>query len=156
VATRSKTPAAKDHEGDGRLMVHTTFRLPRALHERLTKASGDRGIGEEIRRRLEVSFDKEGGSLQTRQLMDAIAQIAADTTEYFGAWHADAFAFQAFIAAVGMLLTHYQPKGDPAKKMNPNSLADVMFRENDTAQDIGQDIARLVLYGLQKSKTEQR
>ena len=40
-------------------MVQSAIRLPRSLHERLKKAGGERGMGEEIRRRLEASFEAE-------------------------------------------------------------------------------------------------
>jgi hypothetical protein len=36
--------------------MQTSLRLPRDLYDRLVKAAGDRGIGEEIRQRLEASL----------------------------------------------------------------------------------------------------
>ncbi len=51
-------PRKTKQAADDGLTLHTTFRLPRELHELLTKAAAEHGygIGEEIRRRLEASF----------------------------------------------------------------------------------------------------
>lgn len=56
-------------------MVQSAVRLPRSLHERLKKAGGERGMGEEIRRRLEASFEAEKApnDPKTRKLLDAIS-----------------------------------------------------------------------------------
>ena len=40
-------------------MIQSAIWLPRSLHERLRKAGGERGLGKEIRRRLEASFEAE-------------------------------------------------------------------------------------------------
>ena len=61
-------------------MVQSAIRLPRSLHERLKKAGGDRGMGEEIRRRLEASFEAERSPAdpKTRELLDAVASCAEE------------------------------------------------------------------------------
>ena len=137
--------------------VQTALRLPRGLYERLKLGVGERGLGKEIRRRLEISFTVERGTDQeTRQLTAAIARIADDVTDCFGAWHVDAFAFQAFQVAVDTLLRHWQPKVDPVKKPNPASLADVLFPPDATAQSIGRTFAGIALHDLQKSNAEKK
>ena len=40
-------------------MIQTALWLPRDMHERLKEAGGERGLGEEIRKRLVVSFSGE-------------------------------------------------------------------------------------------------
>ena len=40
-------------------MIQTALWLPLDMHEKLKKAGGERGLGDEIRRRLQVSFDAE-------------------------------------------------------------------------------------------------
>jgi len=41
-------------------MIQTALWLPRDMHERLKTEGGDRGLGEEIRRRLRATLDAEG------------------------------------------------------------------------------------------------
>ncbi len=53
-------------------MIQSAVRLPQSLHQRLKKAGGERGMGEEIRRRLEASFDVEAkapGDPKTREIL---------------------------------------------------------------------------------------
>jgi hypothetical protein len=111
-------------------MIQSAVRLPRSLHERLKKAGGERGMGEEIRRRLEASFDAERAPSdpKTRELLEAISFLARQATDYYGSWSGDAFAFQVLKAGVDMLLKHYQPKGDPAlAKPNPTVSGKIIF-----------------------------
>ena len=54
-------------------MVQTAVRLPQSLRDRLSNAGGERGLGEEIRRRLEASFDAEAEASvdpKTSELLD--------------------------------------------------------------------------------------
>lgn len=110
-------------------MTQSAVRLPRSLHERLKKAGGERGMGEEIRRRLEASFDAEKAPADpnTRELLAAISSFAEETTSYYGGWSENAFAFEVLKACVNMLLTHYQPEGEPVPKPNPDSSANMLF-----------------------------
>jgi hypothetical protein len=48
-------------------MAQTTMRLPRDLYQRLKRVGGDRGMGEEIRRRLEESFEPESTNPKTKE-----------------------------------------------------------------------------------------
>ena len=61
-------------------LIQTAVRLPQSLHERLKKAGGERGMGEEIRRRLEASFAADQSA---RELLDAISAVAEETTNYY-------------------------------------------------------------------------
>ena len=72
-------------------MVQTAVRLPQSLRDRLSKAGGERGLGEEIRRRLEASFEAEKAPAdpKTRELLDAIASCAEEIARDFGSWSED-------------------------------------------------------------------
>ena len=131
--------------GDDKLTIHTTFRLPRDLHERLTKVSGDRGIGEEIRRRLEKSFDAEGNEY-ARVLTEGISETVSLTGQFFGDWRKDAFAFQVLKAAVNLILERARPTGEPTPNFKPDSLADMMFKATDTPENIGAMIGGMALH----------
>ncbi len=111
-------------------MIQSAVRLPRSLHERLKKAGGERGMGEEIRRRLEASFDAERvpSDPKTRELLEAISFVARQATNHFGSWSDDAFAFKVLKLGVDRLLKHYQPKNDPAlAKPNPTVSGRTIF-----------------------------
>lgn len=103
--------------------TQTSLRLPQALHARLMEAAGDRGIGEEIRRRLEASFEQEpiGDDPKTRGLTAALATAAARLRAVYGkAWDGDAFAFAAFRKAAHELVDmHVQPAPDGEPEFRP-------------------------------------
>ena len=129
-------------------MIQTALWLPREMHEELKKAGGERGLGEEIRRRLEASFDTETapGDPKTRELREAITFIGNQTASFYGNWSVDAFAFRVLKRSVDNLLKHYQPEGDPAQaKPNPTLLGGMIFGEENS--DKGE-------YGSQPSPEE--
>lgn len=106
-------------------MVQTAVRLPQGLRDRLSKAGGDRGLGEEIRRRLEASFEAEKAPVdaKTRELLDAISSFAERIDVDFGGWPKDAFAYEVLKESVNLLLRRFQPEGKPVPNIKPNSLA---------------------------------
>jgi hypothetical protein len=120
------------------VMAQSALRLPRSLHDRLKKAGGERGMGEEIRRRLEASFAAEKASTnpKTRELLDAISSIADEVTGYYGNWAEDAFAAEVLKACVDLLMTHDRPKGDAAPHPVPNSPADLLFAPEHSMEQI--------------------
>jgi hypothetical protein len=129
-------------------MVQTAFRLPRELHEQIKAAAGERGISEEIRRRLEASFGPEAGSdVQTRELGAVISQLAARMDEDYGAWHHDPFSFQAFKAGINLVMDHSRPKGEPVGKPKPNSVAEMMG-EAGTPEQVGKSWAAVILRAI--------
>jgi hypothetical protein len=119
-------------------MVQSAVRLPRNLHEQLKKAGGDRGMGDEIRRRLEVSFDveKTPENPDTRELISAISFIDEELVRDFGSWSKDRFAFEVFREALNTLLKRYEPKGEPVPAPNPDGLAEMLYAENPSAEDV--------------------
>lgn len=89
--------------------VQTSLRLPRGLYDRLAEAAGDRGLGAEIRRRLEGSLSRVEVDWRTQKLADAVALVAMQT-----GWRNSRRGFAVFRAALGELLTHVQPPNEPA------------------------------------------
>jgi len=82
-------------------MVQTALWLPREMHDQLKKKAGERGLGEEIRRRLRVSFEvDEPPDKTTDILISAINQLAVE----LGPWYANSFSFEVFKAAIIELL----------------------------------------------------
>jgi hypothetical protein len=120
-------------------MTQSAVRLPRSLHERLKKAGGNRGMGDEIRRRLEASFDAEKipGNPDTRELINAITFTDEELVRDFGSWSNDRFAFEVFRVSVNALLKHYEPEGEAVPAPNPDGLAVLLFADNPSAEDVG-------------------
>lgn len=110
-------------------MVQSAIRLPRSLHQRLKKTGGERGMGEEIRRRLEASFDAEKAPAEakTRELLDAISYCAERTADDYRSWWGDAFSFEILKECVNMLLMRDQPKGEAVPKPNPAGMHDIIY-----------------------------
>jgi hypothetical protein len=97
--------------------VQTAMRLPREMHERL-KQSPD-GVSEEIRRRLERSFDSEDRyDPQTRDLGSDVMELAALLRDQAKlAWHQHPEVHAALAAAVSRYLDNFAPKpeGEPQR-----------------------------------------
>ncbi len=132
-------------------MDQSAVRLPRSLKERLEKAGGKRGMGEEIRQRLEASFDAEGeppSDQKTRELLDAVSFCAEQVTIHFGSWLEDVFAFQVLRGSVDALLNQYQPEGDPNHaKPNLTEIGEKTFGKNDevrkrSPEELGRTLAQ--------------
>ena len=110
-------------------MIQSAIWMPRSLHERLGKAGGDRGLGKEIRRRLEASFEAEKApaDAKTQELLDAISYCADETARDYGGWSADGFAFVVFKGCVDLLLKREQPKGQPVPTLQSEHMVDIIF-----------------------------
>ena len=110
-------------------MIQSAIRLPLGLHERLKRAGGERGMGEEIRRRLEASFEAEKAPVapKTRQLLDAICHFVDETGRDFGSWSDDPFAFEVLKGAVNMLMAHDKPKGKPDPNPKPDGVGELLY-----------------------------
>src|SRR5215470_15958144 len=109
-------------------MVQSAVWLPRKLHQRLRDIGGERGLGEEIRKRLEASFETEKAPANPKlqQLLDAISYVAGETARYCGDPFEgapgdpfeDAYAFEVLRISVESLLASVRPKGDVV--LDPN------------------------------------
>src|SRR5215510_13025311 len=86
-------------------MRQTALWLPHSTYDKLREHGGERGLGDEIRRRLEISL-KADDSLRdkkTAELMDEIMRV--DVNMPVKPWHADRLAFNVFKAAITDLLS---------------------------------------------------
>jgi hypothetical protein len=119
-------------------MIQSAVRLPRNLHERLKKAGGERGMGEEIRRRLEASFAAEAPSdPKTRELLDKIERLALNTP-LDEPWHADREVFEVFKAAINATLSSYQPSSETP---GPTGRLQSAYGQDATPETIGRILA---------------
>jgi hypothetical protein len=81
-------------------------------------------MGDEIRRRLEASFEAEvkaPSDPKTGELLEAISFCAEQITRDCPNWSEDAFAFEVLKKCVNMLLKHFQPRGEPVPNLKPDS-----------------------------------
>lgn len=99
--------------------VQTAMRLPREMHERL-KQSPD-GVSEEIRRRLERTFDVEDKhDLETRQLAEDIMELALLIRQQAKAdWHRHPDVHRALKAAIQTYLERHAPVPETAPAKIP-------------------------------------
>jgi hypothetical protein len=117
-------------------MVQSAIRLPRTLHERLKKAGGDRGMGEEVRRRLEASFagDRSPTDARTRELLDAVATCAEEISRDFGPWSEEPYAFAVLKETISLLMKQFEPKGKMVAKLSPDSVLAFLFDDDPSAR----------------------
>jgi hypothetical protein len=86
-------------------MIQTALWLPRDMHERLKNAGGERGLGDEIRRRVALSFavEQKPRDADTDLLLRLIGWVAQN----LGAdepWAATEFARDTFQEAIKSLI----------------------------------------------------
>jgi len=121
-------------------MIQSAVRLPRSLHQRLKKAGGERGMGEEIRRRLEASFAvkvKVPSDPKTRELVEKIEQLVLNTP-LDKPWHADREAFLVFQAAINATLSRYEPSSETS---GPTGRLQSMYGLDATPETVGRILA---------------
>jgi hypothetical protein len=117
-------------------LVQTAVRLPSSLRDRLCEAGGERGLGEEIRRRLEASFDteKDRANAQTRELLDAVASFAWQVAMYYGDPASDPFAADVLKACIDLLMTRDRPNGEAVP--HPTEVADMVFSPDHSVEAV--------------------
>jgi hypothetical protein len=114
-----------------------TLRLPRELHDHLKKAARGRSVSEEMRARLDWSLLNEWtNDPKTRELVDAIANLARNITPYFGRWQENPYAFEVLKIAIDTVLAKVRPRGEPI--LPPD---DGEFRPGDTPEAAGKALA---------------
>jgi hypothetical protein len=141
--------------------------LPDDLRGRLDAASAKSGrsVAEEIRTRLETSFERDVDADQpTRDVVEAVAAMAAETELEMGsAWHKDASAHFVFVEAILNRLERFRPKGPiemPADADRPQATVTPAGTKND-AKSLLEQLARYIEFqlhrwGLGYSKSEMR
>ncbi len=117
-------------------LVQTAVRLPQSLRDRLCDAGGERGLGEEIRRRLEASFapEKDGVSPKARELLDAMASFAWQIAMYYGDPASDPFAADLLKACADLLMTCDRPSGEAIP--HPTEAGDMVFSPDHTIEAV--------------------
>jgi hypothetical protein len=136
-------------------MRQSALRLPPDLHQRLRRAGGEDGMGAEIRRRLEASFEAERApkNPKTRELLEAMTFLADKADTHCGNWSEDAFSFEVLKAALQLFLAARRPEGEAVLKPNPNREPfDSFFDPSSTPENI----ARFILANLAWVKREEK
>jgi hypothetical protein len=125
-------------------MRQSALRLPTDLYEKLRAIGGERGMGEEIRRRLEASFEpqKVPDDPATAKLLEAISSVAS-TVSIDAPWSEDAYAFKILKAAVDTLLMEFQPEGNAAPAHRR-----LFGGPDDPAETVGRTMANTTLLAM--------
>jgi hypothetical protein len=136
-------------------MVQTALWLPREMHEALKKAGGERGLGEEIRRKLQIAFEADDatampGDDATEELLDQIHDIARDLSRD-EPWHADAFKVDVLNAAVNTLLLVRRPSGEANPEIRTRLQAEYA---EEKAEAIGRLLARATMIAHSREGAE--
>jgi hypothetical protein len=98
-------------------MVHTAVVLPQDLLARLRRDAdaSQQGVSAEIRRRLQLTYDREGAPSdpETADLIVAIKRLADNLENALvKKWHQHRYVLAAFKAGVELFLSRCQPEGD--------------------------------------------
>jgi hypothetical protein len=130
-------------------MVQTAVWLPRDLLAWLKETGGERGLGEEVRRQLQVAFAAGQGALgpgdnTTGELLNQIKDIAADLSRD-GPWYSDQFVFDVFKSAIDALLLEHLLEQGPPTDASPEIVARLKAKYRlEKPEDIGLLIARVI------------
>jgi hypothetical protein len=133
-------------------MIQSAVRLPRSLHERLKKAGGERGMGEEIRRLIQEAMEAADAARTPDEITNELLALIKDIADHLlekEQWYADRFAFDVFTAAINTLLSSHQPSGD-AKPETKAKFQAVWKDENP--ETIGRMIARAAMYAYSRER----
>jgi hypothetical protein len=127
--------------------AQTTFRLPQELYDKLIKSAGTRHpIGEEIRQRLEASFETAPTDPETRKLLALIAHVVDGMMMLDGSWHDDLHLFRVFREALLALLSRFEPPG-----ASPDAQY-LMFSPDDPPETAGRYYAGFAWRAIEKEK----
>lgn len=121
------------------------FRAPNYLATLIEDAGEQNGWGvsEEIRRRLEHTFQEEmsfQGDDAGYRLVQAIKDVLRNVEPPFGRWHENRFAFDTLRAAVIALIDLHRPAGMPVRPAE-NEIADNYLGEDGTPETAGRMLA---------------
>jgi hypothetical protein len=98
---------AKQKRGRG---VHTAVVFPADMLERLRRS--ERGVSDEVRRRVALTLDADAYDEPTRELAGEIMRMAAEVElETGAAWHSHAGSHAAFRQAILSRLSRLKPEG---------------------------------------------
>ena len=125
-------------------MIQTALWLPHDMHEQLKKDGGERGLGDEIRRRLQVSFgvEQQPRDKPTDLLLDLIKRIALNLSRD-EEWWANRFALGVFKTAINELLSDMISIIGPSEPL-PGTITKLQTRygPDEKPETIGRILAR--------------
>ena len=133
-------------------MIQTALWLPRDMHERLKKAGGQRGMGEEIRALLEQAMQEADAARSpdeiTDEVLHQIKDIAGNLSHDGPLW-ANRAAFEVFKVAVNGLLDGHQPPTEAT----PEAWAKLKaIYGDDRPEVIGRILARHTVYAYARER----
>jgi hypothetical protein len=135
-------------------MIQTALWLPRDTHDRLKKAGGQRGLGEEIRRLIDSALEEAGDTPPdeiTSELLQQLGEIARDLSRDQPLW-ADPLAYEAFRAAVDALLSIHKPRSEAQPEERAKFQAE--YGDEDP-QRVGRIMARRAQYAYDRERLGQ-
>jgi hypothetical protein len=114
--------------------------LPEELRAQLDQASAASGVSvaEEIRRRIEASFEQDGIDPATRELQDYIVRLAVMVrlqTNHLD-WFIHPGAHRSFRFGITSRLARLKPEGEPV--FGPDDLPKVKLVEAESPEAVGQ------------------
>jgi len=127
-------------------MIQTALWLPRSMHQELKEAGGERGLGDEIRRRLVASFgvEKRPRDPFTDHLLDLVERLAVNLS-LDEEWWASRFAFDVFKAAINELLWQLASTlGVEEPQRGTTSKLQTRYGPDEKPETIGRILARAV------------
>jgi len=140
-----------------KFMKQTALWLPHGMHKKLQDEGGKRGLGNEIRRRLQLSIDDEVLPREdptTNDLLDQIKSILRYLS-FEHPWHANQFAVDVVKSAINELLSDFKLSAEGAE---PKSLeefrANLRFGKGDTPESVGRIIARMIAADMYRKRGE--
>jgi hypothetical protein len=125
-----------------------------ALRAELEKSAAERGhsIAEEIRRRLDESYDYDAQDAPTRSLMDAIGRFAELVRLQTGrSWHEHPAANRVMRHAITSRLARLRPPGED--EFNPNELPRNRLVAADNTEAMGQGLEAIAMQTPIKKRT---
>jgi len=127
-------------------MIQTAFWLTRDMYERLQKEGGERGLGEEIRRRLETTFRFEPPDEFTALLIKFIERAARNLSQD-AKWWTDSVSREVFEAAIRDFILDVASASHAGNGQPSETLAKLQARygAGEKAADLGRKVARAVV-----------
>ncbi len=126
--------------------AQVSFRLPQELYDRLKEEAGNRGIGDEIRLRLELSFTAPPtADPKSQQLLTDVVHIVEAAAEFLAVpWHENPWVWQAVSTAVNERLKWNKPAGE----LTPPVMADPKKRDlfGDDPEAAGRMLMGMALF----------
>jgi hypothetical protein len=131
-------------------MMQTALWLPREMHERLKKAGGRRGMGEEIRRLIESALEgvQTPPDEITGELLEQLSDIARDLSRDKPLW-TDPLTYAAFKRAIDDLVSTHKPTGEASPETRAKFQA--TYGDEDPER-VGRIMARRAQYAYDRER----